>query len=428
MRPIDLYYKAPYFIRYPIFIATGALQAYGRYGAGFKKNYDDLMNNNFLSENEIVDLQNQYMRRLLHHAYNHVPYYKRMFDNLGFLPDDYKDKRDLEKLPILTKDIIKNNFDDLIADNVSKNKRTLHTSGGTTGKPFAFYLSNELKRDFNYATLYRFYSWAGVKFGEPRVSIAGRLITKRPPYAMKNLAENQLYICAHYLTEENLGDIVSSILKFRPSFIQGHPSAIAVVAHHMKHTGTQVPVKAVFTTSENLYLDQRTVIEEAFSCKVFDTYGMGELVAMASECSQHNGYHLAPEYGITEIVNSELYNDGFGEIISTSLQNYAMPMIRYKTGDLGKLSARLCTCGCKFPMLESISGRIDDIIKLRDGKIILPLTLRITMKNAGIADFQIIQEQSGILRVNILGSFEENNKHLLVSKTKKSIEGDFRRN
>lgn len=403
MQLIDLYYKAPYIIRYPVFIVTGAIQAKSRYGKRFKAIYNDLMKNLYLSEEGINILQFNYMKKLLCHAYANVPYYKKVFVEAGFNPDYFKSAEDLKKIPILTKEIIRENFKDLIAKNFKNKSITKNRSGGTTGKPIEYYLPKELKGDFNYASLYRFYSWAGVEFGELRVSIAGRLITKKPPYSMYNLAENQLYVCAHYLEEENLADILKSMIKFKPSFIQGHPSAVSIVAEYMINQNINIPVKAVFTTSENLYPDQRNVIEEAFQCKVFDTYGMGEMVAMASECAQHNGYHLAPEYGYTEVINTDHYEDVVGEIISTSLQNYAMPLIRYKTGDIGKLKQGKCPCGCNFPMLEKISGRIDDVIKLRNGKTILPLTIRIRMKNAGITDFQIVQIEEDSFDVNILG-------------------------
>lgn len=423
MKLIDLYYKVPYITRYPIFIVTGVIQARSRYGKEFKSIYANLMKNLYLSEEEINILQFNYMKKLLCYAYANVPYYKKIFDEAGFNPDYYRDVEDLKKVPILTKEIIRENFRDLIAKNFKNKSITKNRSGGTTGKPIEYCLPKELKGDFNYATLYRFYSWAGVEFREPRVSIAGRLITKKPPYAMYNPAENQLYVCAHYLEESNLADILKSMKKFRPSFIQGHPSAVSIIAEYIKKQNVNMPVKAVFTTSENLYSDQRNVIEDAFQCKVFDTYGMGEMVAMASECTQHNGYHLAPEYGYTEIINTDHYEDGIGEIISTSLQNYAMPLIRYKTGDIGKFKQGKCPCGFNFPMLEKISGRIDDVIKLRNGKTILPLTIRIRMKNAGITDFQIVQIKEDSFDVNILGITANKNTESNIREVLEDIFG-----
>jgi len=419
MKLVDIYYKSPYFIRYLAFVIKGAVQARNRYGKNFKSKYQELMSNENMSEQQIEILQNKLMKDLLQHAYENVPYYRKVFDNVKFDPQNYTGTEDLNKIPILTKEIIRENFYDLIASNISPKNMSKHSSGGTTEKPLQFYIPKDLKGDFNYATMYRFYSWAGVEFGERRVSVAGRMITKKPPYTMFNYAENQLYVSAHHLSNANLPDIVKSIIKFQPKFIQGHPSAIEIVSKFMINNDLRIGVKAVFTTSENLYKDQRQVIEEAFNCKVFDTYGMGEMVAMASECGVHNGYHLAPEYGFTEIVNTELYTDGLGEIISTSLQNYAMPLIRYKTGDLGKFKKEKCSCGSNFPMLDTISGRIDDLIELENGKKILPLSIRIQLKDLGIDDFQLIQ----ISKVNfILNIFNiEQNKNRDYNAIKKEI-------
>lgn len=392
MKLEDLYYKSPYLIRYPIFIIEGAFQAKYRYGNEFHRILEDLLNNLTLSRDEVKKMQIIMMQNLLLHAYNHVPFYKRTFKNIGFHPQDYHDENDLKNLPILTKDIIRDNFNDMIADNLHNDKIVPHQSGGTTGAPLKFYLSKRLRGPFNFATLYRFYHWAGVSFGERRVTVGGRLITKRPPFTMVNPSENQLYVCAHFLNAETLETISRSIINFRPRFIQGHPSALAVLSQYLTNKGIIIPVKAIFTTSENLYDEQRCMIENVFACKVFDTYGMGEMVASASECCEHKGYHLAPEYGITEVINHEIYGGEIGELISTSLQNYVMPLIRYKCGDIGKIRTESCPCGCNFPMLEKISGRIDDVIITSNGKYVLPLMIRISMKKAGFSEFQLIQE------------------------------------
>lgn len=416
MKIIDLYYKMPLFIRYPIFLATGVYQAQNRYGRDFERLSAYLMSNLLLSRDNIHDLQMKSMKKLLRSAYTHVPYYKRIFDSVGFEPGDFRDLNDLRLLPILTKEIIKNNIGELISDKIHSKAKALHQTGGTTGSPTFFYLPKVLKGPFNFATLYRFYSWGGVKFGEPRVSIAGRLITKTPPYAMRNIAENQLYVCAHYLQKENLDELIKSIKNFMPAFVQGHPSALAILAHYMLEKGIVLPVKSVFTTSENLYDDQRSLIEMAFVCKVFDTYGMGEMVTMASECTEHKGYHLAPEYGITEVINENSYENGVGELICTSLQNYAMPLIRYKCGDIGKLSDEKCSCGCAFPMLESISGRVDDVLKTIDGRTVLPLSIRLQMKAVDLSDFQVIQVRDNSFQVNLFGFYNEDQKDKVTVK------------
>ena len=425
MKLVDIYYKSPYFIRYLAFVIKGAIQARNRYGKSFKSKYQELMSNENMSDQQIEILQNKLMKDLLQHAYENVPYYRKVFDNVKFDPRNYTGPEDLNKIPILTKEIIRENFYDLIASNISPKNMSKHSSGGTTGKPLQFYIQKDLKGDFNYATMYRFYRWAGVEFGERRVSVAGRMITKKPPYSMYNSAENQLYVCAHHLSDENLPEIVDSIIKFQPKFVQGHPSAVEIIAKYFNDNNISMKAKAVFTTSENLYPDQRGIIEKAFHCKVYDTYGMGEMVLMAAECSEHNGYHLAPEYGFTEIINAENYEDGLGEIVSTSLQNYAMPLIRYKTGDLGKLTNKKCNCGSNFPILEKLTGRIDDIIILPSGKKVLPLSLRIQLKNTGITNFQIIQEKNNTIRINILEVNNAVTNEQLTENTQKVLEEIF---
>jgi len=410
-----MYFASPIAIQRIGINIYGYWQARQRFGGDFKKTLEELEVTQWWTPQQLEELQNELLKKLVEHAYHNVPYYRRIFDERGIKPKDINCKEDLVKLPFLTKDIINEHFEDLIARNFPRSQMILHHTSGTTGRRLrGFYLPKRLRWTINYAHLYRFYRWAGFNVGEKRVTIAGRFFTNRPPYWAFNRAENQLLLSTHHLSSRTVDLYIERIAEFSPKAIQGHPSAIAYLARRMEEVNITIPVKAVLTTGEQLYPDQREIIEKRFQCKVFDAWGQGEAVAMAAECEKHEGYHIASEYGIIEVIEDEKLGSGMGEIVATSLWNYAMPFIRYKTGDLGALSKNCCSCGRGLPLLSQIMGRIDDLITTPSGEVILPVSFRTRFARLEFLEqYQLIQETTDSYRMLILdngciGSKEKN--------------------
>jgi phenylacetate-CoA ligase len=399
----NLYFALHRPVQHVLINSYGYWQAHQRFGGRFHEIFEELQQSQWLSQSEIEELQNERLRSIIFHAYTSVPYYKRLFDQHGIKPQDIKDRSDLHNLPLLTKEDLRNNFHELISRNILKRDMVFHRTSGTTGKPVGFYLNKSLRWNINYATLYRFYDWAGFHVGNRRVTIAGRFFTNHPPYWMINRAENQLLLSAHHITIETIGVYLEKVAEFEPVAIQGHPSAINELATELLRRNQHIPVKAILTTGEQLYPDQRGLIEDRFQCQVFDGWGQGEAVAMVAECEQHNGYHVADEYGIVEIVPSDNCGSDFGLIIGTSLHNYAMPFIRYVTGDLGQISSKQCPCGRGLSVLKNIAGRKDDILITPSGKRVLPLAFRTQLAKIWCTEqYQIIQESETIFRILLL--------------------------
>jgi phenylacetate-CoA ligase len=165
-------------------------------------------------------------------------------------------------------------------------------------------------------------------------------------------------------------------------------------------------MKTVLTSSETLFEHQRTAIEKAFSCRIYDYYGMAERSVFATECSQHNGRHLNMDYGIAEFLNSEGKSVEYGQlgrIIATSLHNYAMPLIRYQTNDSSILLQEPCPCGCSFPLMEDVTTKQESIITLPDGRLISPSVMTHPFKPMhNIRESQIIQKELDRLFVRLV--------------------------
>jgi phenylacetate-CoA ligase len=365
---------------------TLAVNLYGyylkkrRFSRAFWKELAQLEDLAALTLAQQKEKQFESLKVIIQHAYQHVPFYTKRFDDYDFHPKQLQDFSDLTAIPILTKEDIRQNYYSLLATNISNRTYTVHETSGTTGTKLKFAISSYLHWTLKFAHLYHHYSWAGIQPGDKRVTIGGRIFTNRSPYWVYNHAENQLLMSIHHLSSITVDSYLDIIRQFQPKFIQGHPTGIARLAERLIAINKYLPVKAVFTTGETLELDNRLVIEEAFQCHIYDFYGQGEGIFYAGECSKHAGYHELSSMGYIELL--PLKEQALCSVIGTSLHNYAMPMIRYEIGDVAAPAAQKeCDCGRGYPLkIAKVIGRIDDRVYLSPEDYVLPVTIRMAIK------------------------------------------------
>jgi len=397
-------YKSPYFIR-NIGINIYGLYLYKhRFNKEFWNLYRCLKDYQYSNPEKMVIIQFQKLREMVKYAYNNTDYYRRLLDEYGIRPKDITSFEDFQNIPLLTRETIIKNFDSLISKNFPKKEKVLGHTSGTTGEKLHFYLPKSLMWELNYAHLYLLYSWGGIRPLDKRATIGARFFTEKPPYWSYNRFENQLLLSIHHLDSLTVRDYIKKIDSFKPVLIQGHPSGIHFIAQkiieykfHLSFTP-----KAIFTTGETLYPDQRVEIEEAFNTKIFETYGTGESVIIAGTCVHNCGFHELSDYGYMELLPTD-------EIVGTSLYNEAMPFIRYKIGDMAEPVKDIPSRSCKvsYPVkAKKIIGRIDDRIVLPNGKVIFPVTIRMKVKSLLHVgeNYQLIQhslkELESILQLN----------------------------
>ncbi len=396
-----------------------------RYGGKFKQYSEFLERSEYFSDIELKDFQDINLCKIVNHAYDTVPYYRKKMKSIKLRPSDIKTQDDLYKFPILTRKEIIENFDELRSKSFTRKQLTLGHTSGTTGSPLeVLYDQNVIA--MTYAVLDRQYKWAGAhlkKFGDPVAILRGNIIVpitqKTPPYWRHNYYHNHLLMSSFHLSSENLPAYINKLKKFSPRIIDGYPSTLYVLARYLLSVDTSLPVQAVLTSSETLYDFQREAIEEAFECKVFDYFGAAERVMFATECEQHKGHHLCSEYGITEIIGEDggKMNDGkIGKIVGTSLHNYGMPLIRYMSSDLTAIKIKKCGCGRNLPLMDDVSTKAEDIIALNDGRLISPSVLTHPFKPLHSIDAsQIIQEDYDNIHIKIVANSnytEEDSAHL----------------
>jgi phenylacetate-CoA ligase len=395
------------------------------------KNLEILNKTQWLSLSEIEHFQNQRLQLLITHAYENVPYYHKIFNSLALKPTDIKNFSDLNKLPILTKEIIRNNLPDLIPKNFQKNRLIPTATGGSTGEPMKFFI-DENWLAWNMAAAYRQWSWAGYNIGDKLIylwsspqdiSFQANIKTK-----FVNLFLRTLYLDAVQLNEKIMDEYIKKFRTYKPKIINAYTSAIYIIAQYMEKKGiTDIHPKAILTSCETLFPYQRKTIEQIFGCKVYDYYSGRDTTFQAGECAEHIGYHMAIENAVIEILryNEPVSLGEIGKMIITDLENYAMPFIRYEIGDLGQLSDEKCPCGRNLPILKEISGRIRDVIITKDGKYLTGAfisTLFYDKKGTtkGIRQYQFIQKTKDFAILKIVKGEDFSQKELenIIEKIK----------
>lgn len=361
------------------------------------------------SPEQLRELQNKNLRALIRHAYKNVSYYHHIFEERGLIDKDIQTVEDLPKLPILTKDDIRQNFHDLMANDSKKRKPFLNTTGGTTGDPLKYYIDMDVA-SINWAGMFRGWAWAGYKLGDKRATIAGSsLVTDKPTFKTRarNIIERNLSLSALDMSEQIISSYARRLRRYKPLYIRGYPTVLYLFADYLNMQGiSDIRPKAIFSTAEMLLPHYRRIIEEQFRCKVFDHYGCYDGGPQAMECPQHCGYHISAEKVIMEFVGEEgkLVPPGCsGRIITTDLRNYTMPFIRYAVDDMGVLAREQCPCGRGLPLMKSIEGRSTDIILFSDGAAVPgPSIVDLFKKFQFIKQYQIIQDVVDHLLIKVV--------------------------
>lgn len=414
------------------FKALGILKSYNE----FRNTYNLLKKSQHWTKEQLEEYQLKKLNELLTHAYDNVPYYTRVFDDKNLKPSDITNIEDLKLLPILTKKIIKDNLNDLKATNLPESKFEHVTTGGSTGDPMAFYYEKGVSRAQEWAFIKTLWDRVGYKFRDKCVILRGNIVknAENGKYWEKTFFNRWLVLSSYHMSDETLDLFVKKIIDFNPKFIQAYPSSVTLLAKYMDNNDLEPfqNLKAVLCGSENIYNWQRELIEKVLGCRLYSWYGHSERAILAGECEFSSNYHIFPEYGIFELLNEDKDNNdkNKGIIVSTSLTNYAMPLIRYKTDDVGLLINHHCECEREYTILESVEGRLQDYIVTGNNRLV-SLTALIFSQHfnafSNIKTMQIIQKEPGLITIKIIPelSFSEDDQQELKSKMLKVVENDL---
>ena len=350
------------------------------------------------SPSELKCYQEKKLKGLIKHAYENVPYYHKLFRKLNLKPDDIKRQSDLKKLPILTKDIIRNNLNELTAGNYTKGQLIKSFTGGYTGKRMKFFIDDRWFAR-NKATAHREWRWAGYERGDKIVYLWSApqdlSIHARQKTRMFNFIMQMKFLDAYDLSDSTLKKYTNFLKRFKPKTINAYSSAISLMAQYVENKGISgIEPDAVLTSCEMLFDPQRKLIESAFNTEVFDYYSGRDTSLHAAECPEHSGYHLSVENAMVEfMINNEHVSAGeIGKLIITDFYNYATPFIRYEIGDLGVPSEDMCPCKRGLPLMDKIVGRTSDMVITKNGQYVPSLFFIHIFDTDAIEKYQFVQK------------------------------------
>lgn len=336
-----------------------------------------------LSPEELRDYEEKQFLKLVHYAYEHSPFYRKLYDQVGVDISGITSLDDIQKLPIITKEMVRKHSEEFLTVPLRKVMKG-HTSG-STGTPLHFYYDWDTvhcSRAYDYVVRFGL----GFKMGEKLVSLRGNL--DKNDFRLKVHAANTLYLSSYNINAQNIEKYYEAIKNFKPKAIEGYPSSLYSLALFMKAKNLELNVGIIFTSSETLFDYQRNLIERQFNGEIYDHYGMSERVIYLTETKDHSGYLLAPGYSIAEVVPD-------GEIC-TSLINFAFPLIRYKSTDILEVDSN----EKRQLLVKQIVGRVDDYIIAKDGSHLTRIDFIEDGKN--IIACQWVQSKAGELEVRIV--------------------------
>jgi phenylacetate-CoA ligase len=381
------------------------------------------------SEWQIRQVQDRWLRRSLQHAARKIPAYHYLE---GKIPE-----RDLpeflQSLPVVDRPTLvdgRESFYPYVGG--IRPWHSLGRTSGSTGTPLDVIRSYDSTL-WEQAFWRQHWMWTGWRPGDVQAVLRGDLVVPveqaQPPFWLDDRVGDQFIISIRHLNRSTIGTIVEALRRRRPTLLRAYPTGAHTLAVLSAEAGLRVHFDAVITSSETLLPDQRMAIEQTFSTKVFDHYGMAERVALAIEC-EHGNLHVHPYYSYVELLDEDgKPSSDEGYITGTTFHNLAMPLVRYRTTDRARWGRGLCLCGCTYPHLESIVGRYGDTLFDHDGQPISPTLVCFTLMGVPeVGRTQVAQIAPDLIELRVLPKkgFGEAERELLVRKFRMLVSDKIR--
>ena len=370
------------------------------------------------SRADLFAFQKARLEKLLRHAYQTTPYYRELLKI---------ESPDISQIPTLEKSNIRERLEDLCSKAVPRRHRIKNTTGGSTGTPLTFYQDRNYWNQRN-LSVYYFDRWAGWNFGERQLIIWGALsdvgIARYWRHHLNNFWRNHYWLNGFHLTDATMRATLRKMNRYHPQTILAYPSSLYQFARFIFENGLKPwwDLKGIISSAEMLHPHYRDLAEAVFSTKIYNRYGGREVGLIAMECAEGR-MHINCRDLYLEIDSPDPYTQP-GDILITQLNNYAMPFIRYRIGDIGLLSDELCLCGSPLPVLEELLGRSTATFRTRRGTLIHAGYFTQQFYNViGLEQFQLIQEtfRHCVLKAVINTQWTEASRRHMVQKIQEAL-------
>lgn len=417
-------------IGHVIFPLTSAL--YNR--KGILPRYRDLKVSEYYPPERMAEIQLKKLKELAHYAYQWIPFYRKRFEDASLRPEDIRTLSDLENLPAVTRQDVIDHHHDMVDSRFTsyalradangrgagapillapfrKDKLVRNTSSGSTGAPTTFY-EDGARTAMNWTHELRLRKWYGIPPGarEARMArVSVEYLKNSKDVLMRRLLWNQLALPGVNLGEEDYRICYESLKRFRPRVLWGFTSALTGLAGYVRDMGLDpepIRPELIITWAAPMYEHEERILREVFECHVTNIYGAREVGHIAALCPEGT-FHVNEENILLEVESEgDPENNNGGEIIATTLDTTIMPFIRYRMGDIGKVSRRKCDCGRSLIALEELLGRTGEVFITQSGRMISPNFWCRTFMNPDLGGrierFQVIYRPEDTILIRIV--------------------------
>jgi phenylacetate-CoA ligase len=401
----NLYGRLPVWAQHASVSAFGGYWRWLRFGPGYLDLLNGYLEREKYSSNDWQAWSQHQIAELLKLAVTQVPYYRNIWDE--------RQKQaawvgELQELPLLEKDPVRANPRALIREDLQPGRDYTFYTSGSTGSPIASIWTRSEVRASMAIREARSTRWAGTSFSRPRATFSGRMVEPDPlsrgPYYRFNLAERQVYLSPFHLRPDTARHYVSALEKHQVEWLTGYAVSYYLLGKMILDQKLSLkPLKAVITTSEKVTPEMRQVMEEAYSCRVYEEYSTVENVLFASECD-FGRLHVSPDAGFVEILHPDRTPcppGEVGEVVTTCLMRNYQIFIRYRLGDLAAWDSESCPCGRAMPVIKEVVGRIEDVVIGPDGRQLVRFH-GVFINQPHVREGQIIQEAPDHIRVKVV--------------------------
>ena len=403
-------------IRFELFFMTMPLHKWiiGRKARGL---YIWLKEIEFVKKEELEKIRFLRLQELVYNSYLNVPYYKKVFDQNGFKPSDLKSIDDIAKIPLLSKDDVRENIHFELFSNFH-DKKSMHriNTSGSTGEPFICY-ADKFQLEMRFATTLRALEMTGYKFGDKQLRLWHQTLGMSFSQVLRERIDaffmRRKFIPAFEMTRESIEDLVRLIEGGDYKLIDGYAESLNLIASFTRSQLRNTP-KGVISSAQQLTPETRARIENLFGTKVYDKYGSREFSGIAYQCDKSLHHHVQDESYIVEIlVEGRPAAPGeVGEVVVTDLNNFSVPLIRYRIGDLA-VAVEQTPCECKRPhtLIGEITGRTQAMIACANGVWLPGGFFGHFFKDFEycIKHYQVAQEEFGEFTLKIVPTFQFSN-------------------
>jgi phenylacetate-CoA ligase len=385
---------------------------------GLSRRLRELERFDALPQDQQREIQEAKVKRILEHAYQSTPYYRRLFDDASFRASDWKQGQPIP-VPVLARDLLRSNVDDLRSRSYPMEALRSATTGGTTSVPVPIWRDVEALREKT-ALQCHLNRKSGFDEGVSVLNIWGaeRDLAMNPSWKWKLYEQGLLRrqnAGAGQLSEEVLQSFAEKLNRQHPRIIFGYGGIISIFAAYLCSQGKPFHKPSrVIVTAEPITPQDRERMEQVFQCPVTEQYGSRDIGMVATQCDKGKRLHFHPAACYIEFLYAGQTADGpMYQLIATDLLNLGMPMIRYDTADCVMLENTLCACGSWFPSVTAILGRTVDNFQLSDGSIVtgIAVTAAVARIREGfrrVEQIQLIQKDLNHLHIRYVGDGDVN--------------------